>query len=55
MGQPYAPEPMIFLRDLVEASEHLSHQQTGTVLWGICPSCRRKQTIAQLDVVREAG
>lgn len=45
-GQPFAPEPMVFLRDLVEASEHL---------WGICPSCRRKQTIAQLDVVREAG
>lgn len=42
-GQPYAPEPMIFLRDLVEASEHLSHQETGTVPWGICPACRRKQ------------
>jgi bidirectional [NiFe] hydrogenase diaphorase subunit len=45
-GQPFAPEPMVFLRDLVEASEHL---------WGICPSCRRKQTLAQLDIVREAG
>jgi len=42
-GQPYAPEPMIFLRDLVEASEHL---------WGICPACRRKQAVAQLDVAR---
>jgi bidirectional [NiFe] hydrogenase diaphorase subunit len=41
-GQPYAPEPMIFLRDLVEASEHL---------WGICPACRRKKALAQLDVV----
>jgi NADH dehydrogenase/NADH:ubiquinone oxidoreductase subunit G len=41
-GQPYAPEPMLFLRDLVEASEHL---------WGICPACRREKTIAQLDVV----
>jgi bidirectional [NiFe] hydrogenase diaphorase subunit len=42
-GQPYAPEPMIFLRDLVEASEHL---------WGVCPACRRKQAVAQLDVIR---
>src|SRR5512136_1077917 len=33
-GQPFAPEPMSFLRDLVEASEHL---------WGLCPACRRTQ------------
>ncbi len=45
-GQPYAPDPMIFLRDLVEASEHL---------WGVCPACRRRKAAAQLDVVREAS
>jgi predicted molibdopterin-dependent oxidoreductase YjgC len=42
-GQPYAPEPMAYLRDHVEASEHL---------WGICPECRRKKAALQLDVVR---
>ena len=36
-GQPFAPEPMSFLRGLVEASEHQ---------WGICPACRRKQAAA---------
>jgi bidirectional [NiFe] hydrogenase diaphorase subunit len=45
-GQPFAPEPMAFLRDLAEASEHL---------WGLCPACRRKQAAAQFDVVREAS
>ena len=45
-GQPFAPEPMAFLRDLAEASEHL---------WGICPACRRKQAAAHYDVVRQAG
>jgi predicted molibdopterin-dependent oxidoreductase YjgC len=40
-GRPYAPEPMTFLRDLVEASQHL---------WGICPACRRKAAAAQFDV-----
>lgn len=45
-GQPFAPEPMAFLRDLAEASEHQ---------WGICPACRRKQAAAQVDVVREAA
>jgi NADH dehydrogenase/NADH:ubiquinone oxidoreductase subunit G len=45
-GQSYAPEPMAFLREQVEVSQHL---------WGICPACRRKKTAAQLDVVREAG
>jgi bidirectional [NiFe] hydrogenase diaphorase subunit len=44
-GQPYAPEPMAFLRELVEASEHL---------WGLCPACRRKAAAAQLEVIREA-
>ena len=45
-GKPFAPEPMAFLRGLVEASEHL---------WGICPACRRKQAAVQMDVVREAS
>jgi NADH dehydrogenase/NADH:ubiquinone oxidoreductase subunit G len=39
-GQPYAPEPMVFLRELAEASEHL---------WGICPDCRRKKAAAQFQ------
>jgi bidirectional [NiFe] hydrogenase diaphorase subunit len=33
-GRPFAPEPMAFLREYVEGSEHL---------WGFCPACRRKQ------------
>jgi len=45
-GRPFAPEPMAFLRGLVEASENL---------WGVCPACRRKSAAAQVDVVREAG
>jgi bidirectional [NiFe] hydrogenase diaphorase subunit len=45
-GKPFAPEPMAFLRDLAETSEHQ---------WGVCPTCRRKQAAAQLDVVREAA
>lgn len=44
-GQPFAPEPMAFLRELAEASEHL---------WGLCPACRRKQAAAQMDVARLA-
>lgn len=36
-GTAYAPEPTMFLRDLVEASAHL---------WGLCPSCRRQQAVA---------
>lgn len=32
-GQPFAPERMVFLAGLAEASEHL---------WGLCPACRRK-------------
>jgi len=39
-GQPYAPEPMAFLRQLAEASQHL---------WGICPDCRRKQAAEQVN------
>jgi bidirectional [NiFe] hydrogenase diaphorase subunit len=54
-GQPYSPEPMIFLRELVEASEHLPRQEMGTVPWGICPACRRKQAAAQLDLARGVG
>jgi bidirectional [NiFe] hydrogenase diaphorase subunit len=45
-GRPFAPEPMAFLRGLVEVSEDL---------WGICPACRRKRAAAQLDVAREAS
>jgi bidirectional [NiFe] hydrogenase diaphorase subunit len=45
-GRPFAPEPMAFLRGLVEGSENL---------WGVCPACRRKQAAAQVDGVREAG
>lgn len=45
-GQPYAPDPMVFLREHVEASAHL---------YGFCPSCRRKAALEQLDVVRDAG
>lgn len=45
-GQSYAPEPMAFLQEQVEASEHL---------WGLCPACRRRSAAAQLEVVREAG
>lgn len=36
-GQPSAPEPMAFLRELAEASEQK---------WGICPACRRKAAAA---------
>jgi len=45
-GQPFAPEPMAFLRDLATASEHQ---------WGICPACRRKQAAAQMEAAREAA
>jgi bidirectional [NiFe] hydrogenase diaphorase subunit len=39
-GQPYAPEPMLFLRDLVTVSADL---------WGICPACCRKKAAAQFQ------
>jgi NADH dehydrogenase/NADH:ubiquinone oxidoreductase subunit G len=39
-GQPYAPEPTIFLRELVTVSAEL---------WGICPACRRKKAAAQFQ------
>ncbi len=39
-GQPYAPDPMIFLRDLVAVSAES---------WGICPECRRKKAAAQFQ------
>ncbi len=45
-GQPYAPEPMLFLRDLVTVSAELC---------GICPACRRKRAAAQLDFVWHSG
>jgi bidirectional [NiFe] hydrogenase diaphorase subunit len=45
-GQPFAPEPMAFLRRLVDAGEQL---------WDTCPACRRKRAAAQYDVVRQAN
>jgi bidirectional [NiFe] hydrogenase diaphorase subunit len=38
-GRPFAPEPMAFLRELVQASEHL---------YGLCGDCRRKAAARQL-------
>ncbi len=45
-GQPYAPDPMAFLQAQVPASAHL---------YGFCPACRRKVTLDQLEVIRDAG
>jgi hypothetical protein len=45
-GQPYAPEPMAFLRELIA---------TGGPAWGVCPACRRKEAAAQLTIARETG
>jgi NADH dehydrogenase/NADH:ubiquinone oxidoreductase subunit G len=41
-GEPFAPEPMSFLKEQVPVS---------AALWGKCPKCRRKATLAQLDFV----
>ncbi len=38
-GQPFAPEPMAFLRELAA---------TGGPDWGVCPACRRRQAAGQL-------
>lgn len=43
-GTPYAPEPMAFLKEVVEVSADR---------WGICAGCRRKSVAAQLDVIRQ--
>jgi predicted molibdopterin-dependent oxidoreductase YjgC len=45
-GQPYAPEPMMFLRDLVAVSAEW---------WGICPACRRKKAAAQFRQIDHAA
>ena len=45
-GQPYAPEPMLFRRELATVSAEL---------WGICPACRRKKAAAQLDFMWRGG
>jgi predicted molibdopterin-dependent oxidoreductase YjgC len=45
-GRPFAPEPMAFLKEQVPVSAEL---------WGLCPKCRRQATLAQLDIVRQAG
>ncbi len=42
-GQPFAPEPTIFLRELVTVSAEL---------WGLCPACRRRQAAAQFQQAR---
>jgi NADH dehydrogenase/NADH:ubiquinone oxidoreductase subunit G len=39
-GQPFAPEPMEFLRSQVVVSAEL---------WGICPACRRKKAVEQFQ------
>jgi len=36
-GRPFTPEPMAFLREHVMDIEHV---------WGLCPACRRQQTVA---------
>jgi predicted molibdopterin-dependent oxidoreductase YjgC len=41
-GQPYAPEPMEFLRGQVEVSAEL---------WSVCPACRRKKAAAQFQLL----
>ena len=38
-GLPYTPDPMVFLKGQVEASEHL---------FGLCPTCRRKAAAEQI-------
>ncbi|MGB3715562.1 MAG: 2Fe-2S iron-sulfur cluster-binding protein [Candidatus Promineifilaceae bacterium] len=45
-GEPFAPEPMAFLKGMVPVS-------AGS--WGLCPKCRRQATMAQMDFVREAN
>jgi NADH dehydrogenase/NADH:ubiquinone oxidoreductase subunit G len=45
-GEPYAPEPMAFLKEVVEVSAET---------WGMCPACRRRAVIAKLDIVHEPG
>ncbi|MFN8595651.1 MAG: 2Fe-2S iron-sulfur cluster-binding protein [Anaerolineae bacterium] len=43
--QPFAPDPMMFLRELVSVSAES---------WDVCPDCRRKQAAAQLGLARIA-
>lgn len=45
-GEPYAPDPMAFLKEQVPVSADL---------WGLCPQCRRQATLNQLEIVRDAG
>ncbi len=45
-GRPYAPEPMAFLKTLVE---------TGESAWGLCPACRRKAAATQWSGGRAAA
>ena len=45
-GQPFAPEPMAFLKEQVPVSAES---------WGLCPKCRRQVTVKQLDFAREVS
>jgi NADH dehydrogenase/NADH:ubiquinone oxidoreductase subunit G len=45
-GEPFAPEPMAFLKEQVPVSAES---------WGLCPKCRRRATVSQLDFVREVS
>lgn len=45
-GQPYAPEPMMFLRERVAVS---------AAVWGICPACRRQKAAAQFQPLHAPG
>lgn len=39
-GDPFAPEPMVFLKEEVPVC---------TDSWGLCPKCRRRATLKQWD------
>ncbi|HET6443957.1 MAG TPA: 2Fe-2S iron-sulfur cluster-binding protein [candidate division Zixibacteria bacterium] len=45
-GEPFAPEPMAFLKEQVPVSAES---------WGLCPKCRRQATLNQLDFTRQVG
>ncbi len=44
-GQPYAPEPMAFLQARMETDESL---------YGLCPACRRRAAMGQLQEAHSA-
>lgn len=45
-GQPFTPEPMSFLQSLAGVGERP---------WGLCESCRRKQTARQMWAARQTA